>query len=262
MNDISWEIDKETVNDNFNKDYTFDTYVVGKYNKFAYNAAISVAKNPGSAYNPVVLSGGLGLGKTHLLKAIGNYIYKESKRKIIYTTAEDFVTEFILSLQRSEMRVFKNKYRNADVLLLDDIQFLHTKPGTKEELFHTLNALYDTNKQVVFACDRPLSELNGFTDQLKSRISRGLVIELKAPDYETRYKILETMAASMKITIPKEVIVLIDNNITTNISDLKSSIIRLAAYAEFMGGPITIEIVQDQLKDLFDKADSGTQNGK
>jgi chromosomal replication initiator protein len=236
------------------KDYTFDNYVVGEYNSFAFKTAISIAKNSESAYNPVFLYGDTGLGKTHLLKAIGNYICENIRNKVIYITANDFLHEFILSISDCKVPIFANKYRNADVLLLDDIQYLQNKHATQEELFFTLDALYYKNKQVVLTCDRPVSELKDFSDRLKNRISRGLIIEIKSPDYETRYKILQNMAEYKKVTIPEDVIALIANNITKNIFDLESSIISLAAYSESINKLVTMEMAQDLLKNIFNKS--------
>ena len=159
------------------KDYTFDNFVIGENNSFAANAAIAMSKNPGTAYNPCLIYGGVGLGKTHLMQAIGNLAWKEKNCKIIYVTAENFTNEFIRSIGEKTTQEFKNKYRNADILLIDDIHFLQKKIETQEELFHTFNALYDANKQIIFTCDRPVSELKNLSERLRSRFERGLNVD-------------------------------------------------------------------------------------
>ncbi len=235
------------------RDYTFSSYVIGDNNSFASNAAIAIAKNPGTAYNPCLIYGGVGLGKTHLMQAIGNYIYAESDAKVIYITAESFTNEFIHAIKEgpSKAAAFKNKYRYVDVLLIDDIHFLQKKYETQEELFHTFNALYDGNKQMVFTCDRPVSELKNLSDRLRSRFERGLNVDLQPPNYETRYAILKKKAESRGVAIPDEVIELVSKNVTTNIRDLEAALTKLIAYAELVGKQITIEIAQQQLKDVF-----------
>ncbi|MFA6508096.1 MAG: chromosomal replication initiator protein DnaA [Treponemataceae bacterium] len=233
------------------KDYTFDSYVIGDNNSFAANAAIAIAKNPGTAYNPFLIYGGVGLGKTHLMQSIGNYIFSDSSSKVIYITAENFTNEFIQSIRDKTTQAFKNKYRYIDVLLIDDIHFLQKKIETQEELFHTFNALYDGNKQMVFTCDRPVSELKNLSDRLRSRFERGLNVDLQPPSYETRFAILKKKSDDKKIHIPNEIIELICRNVTTNVRDLEAALTKLVAYAELVGKDITIEIAQQQLKDVF-----------
>lgn len=233
------------------KDYTFDSYVIGDNNSFASNAAIAIAKNPGTAYNPFLIYGGVGLGKTHLMQSIGNYIYADSDTKVIYVTAENFTNEFIQSIRDKTTQSFKNKYRYIDVLLIDDIHFLQKKIETQEELFHTFNALYDGNKQMVFTCDRPVSELKNLSDRLRSRFERGLNVDLQPPSFETRFAILKKKADSRNIHIPNEVIELISKNVTTNVRDLEAALTKLVAYAELVGKDINVEIAQQQLKDVF-----------
>jgi len=233
------------------KEYNFDSYVIGDNNSFAANAAIAIAKNPGTAYNPFLIYGGVGLGKTHLMQSIGNYIYANSNSKVIYVTAENFTNEFIQSINQRTTQEFKNKYRYADVLLIDDIHFLQKKIETQEELFHTFNALYESYKQIIFTCDRPVSELKNLSDRLRSRFERGLNVDLQPPSYETRFAILKKKADSRNIPIPNEVIELISKNVTTNVRDLESALTKLVAYAELVGKEITVEIAQQQLKDVF-----------
>jgi chromosomal replication initiator protein len=234
-------------------DYAFDTYVIGDNNSFAANAAQAIARNPGTAYNPFLIYGGAGLGKTHLMQAIGNYIHENTDYKVIYISAETFTNEFIASIQDTEKAkaAFKNKYRFADILLIDDIHFLQKKDGTQEELFYTFNALYDANKQMVFTCDRPVSDLKDFNDRLRSRVGRGLNVDLQPPNYETRCAILKKKSEASGITIPDDVIDLVGKNISTNIRDLESALNTLTAYAKLVGKPITIETAQQRLKDVF-----------
>jgi chromosomal replication initiator protein len=234
-------------------DYTFDKYVIGDNNSFPANAAIAIAKNPGTAYNPFLIYGGVGLGKTHLMQAIGNYIHENSDSKIIYITAENFTNEFIRSLNENKMAAFKNKYRFVDALLIDDIHFLEKKDGTQEELFHTFNALYEAKKQIVFTCDRPVTELKNLTDRLRSRFESGLNVDLQVPNYETRCAILKKKIEAKNMTIPisDEVIALVSKNVSTNVRDLEAALTKLIAYAELVEKPITVEIAQQQLKDVF-----------
>jgi chromosomal replication initiator protein len=233
------------------EDYTFDKYIIGDNNAFAVNAAQAVAKNPGTAYNPFLVFGGVGLGKTHLMQAIGNFIHENSSIKIIYISAENFTNEFIQSLQEKSLSAFKNKYRHTDVLLVDDIHFLESKSGMQEELFFTYEALYNAKKQLVFAVDRPISELKNLTDRLRSRFERGLKADLKPPDYETRCAILKKKIEELEITIPNEVVSLISKNVSSNVRDLESALTTLTAYVELMGKPITLEIAQNRLKDII-----------
>ena len=236
------------------EDYSFDTYVVGENNSFAANAAQAIARNPGTAYNPFLIYGGVGLGKTHLMQAIGNYIHANQESRVLYITAETFTNEFIAAIHESTERAkaaFKNKYRYADILLIDDIHFLQKKDGTQEELFYTFNALYDANKQMVFTCDRPVADLKDFNERLRSRVGRGLNVDLQPPNYETRCAILKKKADASGVIIPDDVIDLVSKNISTNIRDLESALNTLTAYARLVGKPVTLEIAQQRLKDVF-----------
>jgi chromosomal replication initiator protein len=233
-------------------EYNFDSYVVGDNNSFAANAAMAIGRNPGTAYNPFFLYGGVGLGKTHLMQAIGNYMYKNAPdSKIIYITAESFLNEYVEAIGDKKMSLFKNKFRYADVLLMDDIHFLQDKAGVQEELFHTFNSLYESNKQVVFTCDRPASELKKISDRLRSRFERGLNVDLQPPNYETRYAILKKKAESKNIDIPDDVIALVSKNVSSNVRDLEAALTKLAAYADLAGKTVTVEIARQQLKDVF-----------
>lgn len=238
-------------------DYNFKTFVIGDNNSFAYNAACAVAKNPGKAYNPVLIYGGVGLGKTHLMQAIGNLSYNENNSNIIYLTAENFTNEFIQSINTNTTNKFKNKYRNADILLIDDIHFLQNKTETQEELFHTFNALYDSYKQMVFTCDRPVSELKNLSDRLRSRFERGLNVDLQPPKYETRRAILEKKLEILDKHIDSAVIDLIAENVVSNVRDLEASLTKLIAYTELVGKNVTLEIAQQQLKDTFSAPKQG-----
>jgi chromosomal replication initiator protein len=250
---IQPEEKKKDDHKNLNKDYTFDKYIVGDNNRFAASAAMAISKNPGVSYNPFFIYGGVGLGKTHLMQAIGNYIHENSESKIIYITAESFTNEFIHTLQENRMGMtgFKNKYRYVDVLLIDDIHFFENKWETQEELFHTFNALYDAKKQIVFTCDRPASELKKINDRLRSRFERGLNVDLQPPNYETRCAILKKKIENKQITIPDEVIFLVSKNISTNIRDLEAALTKLIAYSELVEKPITVDTALQILKDLL-----------
>ena len=233
-----------------NERYTFDKFVIDADNPLPANAAIAVSKNPGTAYNPLLIYGGVGLGKTHLMQAIGNALYQTTNLKILYAPAETFTNEYIAHVNKNKMHEFKNKYRNADVLLLDDIHFLEKKEGTQEELFHTFNALYENNKQIVFTCDRPVEELKNLIDRLRSRFTRGLSIDLKIPSYETRCAILFKKLQDEHFSVPDEVVHLIAKNVSSNVRDLESALTKLQAYSE-LTGPVTLENAQRLLQDMF-----------
>ncbi|MDR1636061.1 MAG: chromosomal replication initiator protein DnaA [Treponema sp.] len=235
------------------EDYTFERYVIGDNNSFAANAAMAIGKNPGTAYNPLLIYGGVGLGKTHLMQAIGNYIHEHSSAKIIYTTAESFTNEFIQSIHedQSSKSAFKNKYRYVDILLIDDIHFLENKSETQAELFYTYEALYNAKKQIVFTCDRPVSELKNLTERLRSRFERGLNVDLQRPNYETRCAILKKKVEDSRIAISNEVIALIGEKVSTNIRDLEAALTKLIAYAKLVGNPISLGNAQQILRDFF-----------
>lgn len=233
------------------EDYTFENFVIGENNSFAANAAHAIAKNPGTAYNPCLIYGGVGLGKTHLMQAIGNLSWKEKGCKIIYITAENFTNEFVESIKNNKTTDFKNKYRNADMLLIDDIHFLQKKIETQEELFHTFNALYDAKKQIMFTCDRPVSELKNLSERLRSRFERGLNVDLQPPSYETRCAILAKKSEARGVFIPSEVLNLVAKNVSSNVRDLEASLTKLIAYSELTKKPVTLETAQQQLRDVF-----------
>ena len=195
------------------EEYTFETFIPGDNSNFAYNAALAVSKNPGKQYNPILFYGGSGLGKTHLMQSIGNYIFNNSQEnlKICYVSAESFTNEFILSTKENKTTAFKNKYRNLDVLLLDDIHFLQNKDATQEELFYTFNALHEKHAQMVFTCDRPIKEIKNMAARLVSRLSNGLCIDLQPPNYETRVAILQKKMELLGKSINQEIIVNFQN---------------------------------------------------
>ena len=232
-------------------DYTFERYVVGENNKFAANAAYAISKNPGKAHNPFLIYGGVGLGKTHLMQAIGNHIHENTSNRVIFITSEDFLNKYLEGIKEGTMNVFKNEYRQTDVLLIDDIQFFTDKPGVQEELFHTFNALRDAKKQLVFTCDRPISDLKKFSDRLVTRFNEGLSADLQPPRYEERCVILKTVAQSRGVVFPDEVIDLIGKNVSSNVRDLISVINNLIAYSELMGKTINLETAQERLKNFF-----------
>ena len=241
-----------------NEVYNFDRYVIGENNSFAANAAHAISRNPGTAYNPCLIYGGVGLGKTHLIQAIGNSASKANPNlKVSYVTAETFTNEFIKSIGDKKSHIFKNKYRNVDILLIDDIHFIQGKDATQEELFHTFNALYDANKQMVFTCDRPVSELKKLTDRLRNRFERGLNVDLQPPNFETRFAILKKKIEQKDVPISDEIINYVCKNITTNVRDLEAALMRLIAYAELVNKEITLEIAQQQLKDTFSTQKQG-----
>lgn len=234
-----------------NTEYTFDNFVIGTNNSFAVNVASVAAKNPGTSYNPVLIYGGVGLGKTHLMQAVGNQLCDETDLKIIYITAEKFTNEFIDSVQKKSMASFKHKYRLTDVLLIDDIHFFQGKPETQEELFHTFNELYEKKKQIVFTCDRPPSELKNLSQRLKSRFEMGINVDLQTPGYETRCAILFKKMEKRSASIPEDVLRMVAKNISSNVRDLEAALKKLLAYAELTHKSITVETAKDLLRDVF-----------
>ena len=236
------------------EEYTFDTFIPGDNSNFAYNASIAVSKDPGKKYNPILLYGGSGLGKTHLMQSIGNYIYHNGgeKLKICYVSAESFTNEFILSTKENKTNAFKNKYRNLDVLLLDDIHFLQNKDATQEELFYTFNALHEKHAQMVFTCDRPIKEIKNLAERLVSRLSNGLCIDLKPPTYETRVAILQKKIDLMGKTLSPEIIDFIAKRIETNVRDLEAALNKVFGYADLVGKTPDLDIAKNLLKDIME----------
>ena len=236
----------------FNPKNTFDTFVVGNNNNFAHAAALAVAQSPGKSYNPLFLYGGVGLGKTHLLHAIGQYVAAHKKgAKVAYVSSEKFTNEFIDAIQNNQLVRFRKKYRQTDVLLMDDIQFLAGKERIQEEFFHTFNALHEGHKQIVLTCDRPASEIQGLEHRLVSRFEWGLVTDMQPPDVETRLAILKKKAISMNVAIGDDVCEFLANRIRTNIRRLEGALIRVASYASLTGKKLTIDMVEGLLREVL-----------
>ena len=222
-------------------------------NDFAYNCAIAISNNPGTNYNPLLLYGGVGLGKTHLIQAIGNAIHQNNpKANIVYKPSETFVNEFLEALKTNKTSAFKNKYRNADILLLDDIHDFKGKRETQEELFNTFNALYQSKKQMVFTCDRPPQELKDFADRLLTRLTQGINADLQFPTWETRMVILKKKLENRNVTVSDEILELISRKITTNIRDLEQGLKNIIAYKELTNRELTVEVAQSLLNRLTD----------
>lgn len=236
-----------------NPKYIFDTFVEGPSNQFARAAAMAVADNPGKAYNPLFIYGGVGLGKTHLLNAIGNFLIdKFQDIKLLYSPAEQFTNEFVYSMRNNKMDEFKKRYRNLDVLLIDDIQFIASKSGTQEELFHTFNVLYNSHKQIVFSSDRPPKDISPITERLRSRFGMGLIADIQMPDVETKVAILDKKSEIEGIQLPPDVTFFLASKVKSNIRDLEACMIRLGAYSSLSGKDITVEMARDVLKDIID----------
>ena len=237
-----------------NQKYTFDTFVVGNSNRFAHAVALAAAEQPGDTLNnPLYIYGGVGLGKTHLLHAIGNYIKEnDSSKKVMYVTSETFTNDLIKSLnvhdKKNKTEEFREKYRSIDVLMVDDIQFIAGKERTEEEFFHTFNALYDANKQIVIASDRPPKEMPTLSDRLKSRFEWGLFGDLYTPDFETRAAILKQKAEQNNVYIPDEFILMIAEKVTSNIRELEGVLNKIIAYKGLVNSEITFEIVENALR--------------
>ena len=236
-----------------NPRYTFDAFVIGSGNQFAHAACQAVAERPSKAYNPLFLYGGVGMGKTHLMQAIGHEIKRQMPQAAIcYISSEKFTNEMINSLRYDKMTTFRDKYRNVDVLLIDDIQFLAQKERTQEEFFHTFNALHESMKQIVIASDRSPKELAEIEDRLRSRFEWGLIADIQPPDLETKVAILQKKAENEKVTIPTDVALYIASNIRSNVRELEGALIRLVAHSSLIGAEITLPYAQQVLKNFID----------
>ena len=259
INNKDKEEDNNNVNSNLNPNYTFNNFVVGNSNKFAHAGALSVAENPGTMYNPLFLYGNSGLGKTHLMHAIGNYITANSNKKVLYVTSEQFKSEFVKANKKDEngenfnyVDFFKNKYRNIDVLLIDDIQFLGEAKKSQEEFFHTFNNLYNDSKQIIISSDRSPNDLRKLEDRLLTRFTWGLTVNIYPPDYNLRVEILKKkiIAGNFEKDIPEDVIEYIASNMGPDVRQLEGAITRLIAYSTIMGGlEINLDVAIDALKD-------------
>lgn len=236
----------------FNPNNTFETYVVGNNNNFAHAAASAVAQAPGKSYNPLFLYGGVGLGKTHLLHAIGQHVLAHKKNfKVTYVSSEKFTNEYIDGIQNNSLAKFRKKYRQSDLLLIDDVQFLAGKERIQEEFFHTFNALHEAHRQIVLTCDRPASELQNLEQRLISRFEWGLVTDLQPPEVETRIAILRKKALSMEIKLSDEIINFIATRIRANIRRLEGALVRVASYAALTGKHLSIETAENLLRDIL-----------
>lgn len=235
-----------------NPRYSFDSFVIGPNNHHAHAAALAVAQAPGKAYNPLFLYGGVGLGKTHLMQAIGHYAVNHGKhRKVCYIACEEFTNEFIQAVQTNSMLKFRKKYRQADVLLIDDIQFLAGKEQTQEEFFHTFNSLHDSHKQIVLSSDRPAAEISNLEQRLVSRFEWGLVTDLQPPALETRIAIMRQKAAALHVQLPDAVILFLAERIKTNIRRLEGALVRVAAHASLTGKDTSVDSVESLLHDVL-----------
>ena len=236
----------------FNPKNTFSTFVVGDNNSFAHAASLAVAQSPGRSYNPLFLYGGVGLGKTHLLHAIGHYALEENPRlKVSYLSSEKFTNKYIDAIQNNELAKFRRTYRKTDILLIDDIQFLAGKERIQEEFFHTFNALHEAHKQIVMTCDRPANEIKNLENRLVSRFEWGLVTDMQPPDYETRLAILRKKAASINIQVPEDIVTFLAKRIRTNIRRLEGALIRVSSYQSLTGKSMTTSTVEGLLKDVL-----------
>ncbi len=245
------EREDEINESNLNPKYVFENYVMGNSNRFAYAAALAVANNPASTYNPLFLYGGVGLGKTHLMHAIGNRIKQnDPTMKVLYISSENFTNEIINSIYNKNTEAFRKKYRNIDCLIIDDIQFLKGKEQTQVEFFHTFNDLRDSNKQIIISSDRLPKEIETLEDRMRSRFESGLIADIQPPDLETRMAILRQKAVNDKIELPNEVLTLLATSITSNIREIEGVYTKVVAYSSLMNVPVTLDITKKILDDM------------
>lgn len=235
-----------------NPRYTFDTFVVGSANRFAHAAAVAVAENPAEAYNPLFIHGGVGLGKTHLMHAIGHYVQQQyPEKRLLYVTSETFINELISAIQQGRNTQFRNRFRNVDILMVDDIQFIAGKDSTQEEFFHTFNDLFEHGKQIILTSDKPPQDIAKLEERLRSRFAWGLIADIQRPDVETRTAILRAKAISEGVKVPDEVLALIADHVNSNIRELEGSFNKLVAYSMLVSEPITMDLARVALRDIL-----------
>jgi len=243
-------------NTNLIPKYTFDNFVIGTSNQFAHAACVAVANQPGDHYNPLFIYGGVGLGKTHLVNAIGHHsVTQRPSLKVVYLSSESFMNELIASLRRDKMDEFKRKFRNVDILILDDVQFIAGKERTQEEFFHTFNSLYDSHKQIVITSDKFPKEIPGLEDRLRNRFEWGLIADIQPPDMETRVAILQKKAELEGVQLPHDVAIFLASNIDSNVRELEGSLTRLGAFSSLTKATITVELTKELLRNTL----KGTQ---
>ena len=238
-----------------NRKYTFENFVVGTSNQFAHAACLAISESPATAYNPLFIYGGVGLGKTHLMQAIGWFIINKYKKgsRVVYVSSESFTNELINAIRNRKTASFRAKYRGVDVLLIDDVQFLAGKESTQEEFFHTFNTLYDAHKQIVVSSDRPPKEIPTLEERLVSRFDWGLTTDIQPPDLETRIAILNKKCESQNLNVPEEIRLFIANKIKFNIRELEGALTRVVAFSSFNKKPLTVELTQHALNDMLTK---------
>lgn len=235
-----------------NPKYTFDSFVVGPSNRFAHAASLAVSNSPAKAYNPFFIYGGVGLGKTHLMHAIGRHSLQRSPRaKVLYISSEEFTNQLIGAIQNKTTVKFREKYRHVDILLIDDIQFIAGKESTQEEFFHTFNALYDAHKQIVVSSDRPPKEIRSMEERIVSRFEWGLVTDIQPPDFETRIAILKQKSEKETLALPEDVLYFLAEKIKSNIRELEGALIRVVAYSKLIGKDVSMDMVKEVLKDMI-----------